>query len=105
MQVRLGSVADGSFAGAHLTPPAAVDVIPGVARTRLRPCSVAVGCGELEGKLEQDPWLLSSLRNDCVKCAAAAATVWVLFVTIGAIWAGYGHRLQGFLDGEYLSVD
>ena len=31
--------------------------------------------------------------------------MWVLFVTIGAIWTGYGHRLQGFLDSEYLAVE
>ena len=30
--------------------------------------------------------------------------MWVLFVTIGAVWTGYGHRLQGFWDSEYLAV-
>ena len=30
--------------------------------------------------------------------------MWVLFVTIGAIWTGYRHRLQSFLDSEYLAV-
>ena len=30
--------------------------------------------------------------------------MWVLFVSIGAIRAGYGHHFQGFLDSEYLAV-
>ena len=28
-----------------------------------------------------------------------------LLVAIGAYWTGYGHRLQGFLDSEYLAVE
>ena len=29
----------------------------------------------------------------------------ILFVTIGAIRAGYGHSLQGFLDSEHLAFE